>query len=563
MSDTIHDPIGRLRDRLAGALPRAERLQCLLELAETLLLSEPAAAPAIARQALRLARTMNDEPGIARGMFAVANSYRMIGRYSQAILWLQKTLAYQERFPDDLRRRGRIMGAIGMCYYMTENDEGILEYFSVALELSRQADDKAGMIAALNALGETIMFQGKYAEGIEMQLEALALGEELRNPWAMAVALKNLGKGYMLIKDLPAALDAHGRSLELNRSINNKVGEGGTMIYIGEILFMMGEPEKALAYHREALDILRRAGNRLNECRALLSIGRIHMAKSRPEEALDYLRQSLRIAREIGSAGQSIIAQYNIAILLADREDYREALALLDEALAASRLISARGCESEIHKILADIHERMGDLQQSIICYKRHIHLEQQIAGPDVIRKVERVRARYSLEQANREKSRLARRARQLESDLEKTSVELRSASRRLAQEQKTIAKLKNDVLPFTHAMGSDGAMLAQFLLERIESSAATEDEWEAFDEHFQRIYPSYIPALLERHAALSRTELKVCMLLRVKLSSKEIARIIHLSSHTIDTHRRRIRKKMGLDEDRSLTAYLAAIASE
>ena len=70
-----------------------------------------------------------------------------------------------------------------------------------------------------------------------------------------------------------------------------------------------------------------------------------------------------------------------------------------------------------------------------------------------------------------------------------------------------------------------------------------------------------YEPAS-RRASTLTPTELKVCTLLKSNLSTKEIAEVLNSSIHTVETHRRRIRKKLGLSGQANLTTFLALLAS-
>jgi|GEM_PF-5351906 len=57
-------------------------------------------------------------------------------------------------------------------------------------------------------------------------------------------------------------------------------------------------------------------------------------------------------------------------------------------------------------------------------------------------------------------------------------------------------------------------------------------------------------------------TELKVCTLLKSNLSTKKLAEVLNSSIHTVETHRRRIRKTLGLSGQANLTTFLALLAS-
>jgi len=63
--------------------------------------------------------------------------------------------------------------------------------------------------------------------------------------------------------------------------------------------------------------------------------------------------------------------------------------------------------------------------------------------------------------------------------------------------------------------------------------------------------------------AALSPTELRLALMIRKGFSSERIAVLLHTSPHTVKTHRRNIRKKLGLQNSKvNLSAFLKLKAS-
>jgi len=55
----------------------------------------------------------------------------------------------------------------------------------------------------------------------------------------------------------------------------------------------------------------------------------------------------------------------------------------------------------------------------------------------------------------------------------------------------------------------------------------------------------------------LSKSELKVCLLLSMKISSKNIASVLFVEKITIDKHRQNIRKKIGIKSNEDIVMYL------
>ena len=61
----------------------------------------------------------------------------------------------------------------------------------------------------------------------------------------------------------------------------------------------------------------------------------------------------------------------------------------------------------------------------------------------------------------------------------------------------------------------------------------------------------------------LTPTQVRICQLIRRGLTAKEIARIEHLSPETVATHRRNIRRKLGItNRDVNLTTHLESLFS-
>ena len=81
---------------------------------------------------------------------------------------------------------------------------------------------------------------------------------------------------------------------------------------------------------------------------------------------------------------------------------------------------------------------------------------------------------------------------------------------------------------------------------------------WDEFKVYLQELHPNFLPTLWARHPELSEREIKVCILVRLGLQSKEIAALTRLSTKSVEIYRYRIRKKMKLTRSDSLVQYLS-----
>lgn len=97
---------------------------------------------------------------------------------------------------------------------------------------------------------------------------------------------------------------------------------------------------------------------------------------------------------------------------------------------------------------------------------------------------------------------------------------------------------------------------------EMVEDIATIREtnSWEQFNDHFLLINPAFGNTLLAKHPDLSPSEIKLCMLLRLNISTKEIAAIACQTYDSIRVSRTRLRKKLDLDNEDGLVIYLMKV---
>ena len=87
------------------------------------------------------------------------------------------------------------------------------------------------------------------------------------------------------------------------------------------------------------------------------------------------------------------------------------------------------------------------------------------------------------------------------------------------------------------------------------------DQEWEEFVTLFQEIHPQYIERINKvANNNLSSSVLRLSMLLRLNLNSKEIASILRLTTDSVRVSRYRLRKKLPIDAKEELSQYLRSI---
>ncbi|KAA1243462.1 hypothetical protein [Aquimarina sp. RZ0] len=85
-------------------------------------------------------------------------------------------------------------------------------------------------------------------------------------------------------------------------------------------------------------------------------------------------------------------------------------------------------------------------------------------------------------------------------------------------------------------------------------------DAWNDFNQRFTEVNTQFYETLCKKHPGLSSTELKHCALIKLNFNSHEMSGVLNISVRSVHTSRYRIRKKMGLDSNSSLTSYIGSL---
>ncbi|GAB3499898.1 hypothetical protein GCM10027341_24140 [Spirosoma knui] len=94
-------------------------------------------------------------------------------------------------------------------------------------------------------------------------------------------------------------------------------------------------------------------------------------------------------------------------------------------------------------------------------------------------------------------------------------------------------------------------------LIKLIDYSFSLDKEWEDFRIYFEQVHQSFFVKLKEICPDLTAGELRLCALVKLNLSLKESATILKISPDSVKTARYRLRKKLRIPEEQTLTDYL------
>jgi DNA-binding CsgD family transcriptional regulator len=141
-----------------------------------------------------------------------------------------------------------------------------------------------------------------------------------------------------------------------------------------------------------------------------------------------------------------------------------------------------------------------------------------------------------------------------LRQDIENKNRELGISTMSLIKKNEFLNNIKKELLKV-----QDNKNLKQ-VIKIIDRNLNNTDDWHAFEEAFNNADKDFLKKIKSTHPSLTSNDLRLCAYLRLNLSSKEIAPLLNISARSVEVKRYRLRKKMNLEHDDSLTDYILKI---
>lgn len=88
-------------------------------------------------------------------------------------------------------------------------------------------------------------------------------------------------------------------------------------------------------------------------------------------------------------------------------------------------------------------------------------------------------------------------------------------------------------------------------------SNLDSEVNWDEFQMYFAKVHPDFYHRRDETHSDLTPKERRLCALISLGLSTKEIAALTFREVRSVETSRNRLRKKLEISSDVNLEDYL------
>lgn len=234
-----------------GQSPAENRLQSLLDSAQTLLSTRPERAGPVAESGFDLASQQKDTASMALACKLKGNGHLFQGQYPEAIGDYQEAFRLYHAIRDT-EGLWAVNNNIGVAHHETGNLNNALDHHWKALEIARGADLTAKIATSLINLGNVRTDLRDYNGALESYREALNINEQEKNSAGMADCFSGMAGVFTELAQYDSSLHYQQKAIPLVRESGNVRKLIPILINMASQMGEKGQFDSAGIYLREA-----------------------------------------------------------------------------------------------------------------------------------------------------------------------------------------------------------------------------------------------------------------------------------------------------------------------
>lgn len=438
----------------------------------------------------------------------------------------------------------------GVCFSQLGRSEEALTLLQAVLRRAEQrSDDELSALASCN-LGAIHSNVGEYARAITYLAETLRLTEDSQTliP-TRAQAQLVLSQIYLERKELGTALEYARDSVEAFRSLRRRNSEISACLLQCSILI----ESKDLLAARDILDTLQAIELDSFSAHQLVSFqlleGKYAVEIDDAGQAKSYFQSAIRNSKESGNERLAVNALQHLVEMHLKQHEPREATELLKRI----RDTNLDGYSEIVYnELMARLAVLKGRFEDALSFREVQWKLEREQYEIQADDRLNRIRVASELAREQLTATHFRERS-------EFYAKELSQRTSYLVQQNDYISALIDHINAIAHTRPESLDILKD-IRRRLRGLPAASFNWDDYLRLFDEIHPNALAALKRTYPELSPTESRVCSLLLAKLSTVDIAKLLAVSERTIENHRYRLRKKLGIPAESDLAEFLEGV---
>lgn len=137
--------------------------------------------------------------------------------------------------------------------------------------------------------------------------------------------------------------------------------------------------------------------------------------------------------------------------------------------------------------------------------------------------------------------------------------MQVQSKASEVAGKSLSIAKQSEMIESIQSILDSENDLnqLKNKIKKSIKINAINKNEWQSFEKNLMQSHEDFVHKLTQKFPDLTSKDIKLCIYLKMNLSSKEIAPLLNISFRGVELQRYRLRKKLDLNPETNLSKFM------
>ncbi|MBO6497294.1 MAG: tetratricopeptide repeat protein [Roseivirga sp.] len=522
------------------------QLRSLNELGSFYASSDPDSAFFYAKLAMDEALSQADDHNYAVAKRTMGEIFYLQGAYDNAISYLTDALkVFQEL--NATNETAQTLLALGAAYQFHDLWDKALNEYHRSRKLFLLLNDSSGLAETYGVIGHYYEKTADSDSAFFYQYKALELYQALDDSRGLAIIHDNIGSIYEDLGQFEQAYDYFLQSAKYDSVCNNLPALVNTLNNIGDTYRKRGIVEESVVYTNKALALADSLNLNYEILSAYHDLAKVYRADGQESLALMYYDSAYEFSQNLFNsqiAGQ--IANFQT---LYETQEKEQAIVQLEAEQRIGRqtrntvIVGSLGLIFFVTLVAIQERKRRTNATEAF---------KAQKALSDA--KIENIELEQKALQTQLENKKL--KEEQFYLELEARSQDLTTKTLHIIQKNRLLKDLREQisVLDKENKMKSD---VVSKLSNSIDKGFQFDREWEHFQDSFNQVHDDFSHRIKKEFADLTESEIRLCALIRMGISSKDIATILGISTDSLRVSRYRLKKKLNTEAANKLKEFL------
>ena len=454
--------------------------------------------------------------------------------------------------------------------------------------------------------------RGEYLKALENELESLEIRKaNNEKPEQIAACMLNIGHVHGSIENIESSSDYYNQARKLYEQVDAHRMAVLCKSYIGLNEKILGNLSIADSIFNECISDFENLELEEDIPSILSYLGGLEQERNNLDMAYSHYLSGAKICKKYQNVGCMADQYQRLAELNILKKNFNQAIEFSKMSLSLNEMMDYKEGLKRDYLFLNESYSELGDFKNAYLNLSKFQVLKDSMFNSEKIAAIDEIETRYQTEKKEQqivllkereEKNKLeknvmiagifsllglfaaifyAMKQRLAKNNLAKEKVdqqlifknkelnfnkkeldlkkqELTAYALQLAHKNEVLEEIKSNIIAARDQSNQNQAF--QKVINKIDINQNDNDTWDGFRTRFLAVHKDFEVIVKKNYPQVSSNEMRIMALLKMNLTSKEIANILNISAEGIKKARYRLRKKLGLQTKDSLEELILNI---